>query len=195
MKNILQKVALMSLVLTNVNADFKFKIGKKINHQEVEQIKETVEIKQNPKTNVLKVLDKQILTKEIKKTPFKIINMEKYNNDLNIKKTKVVLDVMIESSKTDVNYISYNLNSNTWYLIRKSNGLMKFIPYKPLSQKDFYKHDSYIKVNKKSLKILNKSKNEFKANVYSSSKFVTLSEIDDTTFKMTNYKLKIRGKN
>jgi len=184
---------LLPLLPFLLNADFKFKLSNKITKQEVEEIKYKEPIKQNPKTNILKVMDKQILKAEIKDTDFRIIDMVKYKKTIGLKYNKVKIGVEVSGSDK-VSYVEYRLETNKWYIIRKNENILKFIEYKSLSKKDFNKYDAYFKISKNKIKILTKTKSKFIPITVNVEKSIILSEINPDDFTTTKYKIyKLKG--
>jgi len=198
-----KKILLMFLILSsiNVSADLKFKNFEKKKATEIQdlikkvpEIQDKKEIKKNPEENVFQILKKETISKKIKDSSFKIVDIKKlHGSSIDIHK-KILVHVDISNKSNNIIKSDYILQSYYWYVLRKSaDGMIKFIRYKPLNNKDFYKFNSYLKIEDNKIKLLSKKNSKFIPSVINIHKTIVINEINDKTFETNTYELTFKG--
>ena len=202
-----KKILLLSLLMVvNLTADLKFKNANNLNTLEqnsidsiissVPELKEKKEIKINPTSNILEILEKETTTTKIKDSSYKIVDVKKLNSHTNAIHKKTLVHINMKNDNYNIIKSDYILESYYWYVIRKNkDGVIKFLKYSPLNEKDFNSYSSYLKIEDANIKLLSKKGNNFSPSIIDINKKITIEEIEPETFQVNRYIITFKGLN
>lgn len=114
---------------------------------------------ENKNFDLAEEINKAIKEESLKKTKYKLINMEKYKKKYKQRKEYGLL--MVHVNIGTLNEITYKLQLNKWYFIRNKSNVLIIKEYQENNNKLFELNNLYIKLTKKGYKILSKERNKF----------------------------------